>query len=416
MVAIRPFRALRYNPEQVGDLSRVIAPPYDVIGAEEQERLYRASPYNVVRLILGKQSPNDTTQENRYTRAQRDFAAWRDQRILQPDSQPGVYLLEHAFRDTDGLTRTRLGFIALLQFGETIEQTAYRHEATLAAPKEDRTRLLQAIPANLEPIFCIYPDEGGALQALVQALMTQAAPAASARLHEQAIRLWTVTATDAIQMIARHLSGVRVLIADGHHRFEVAYANRQRYDAVMSYFVSMAEPSLVVRPIHRRVQHEAPIDRQRLAQWCTVDRAEGEIAALLREISSPGDEPGQMWLADAGGIHRVTLKPQELARWKMAPTVALPLTDLDVTILHRLILPQLGLGEAPVQYTADTASALAASAEPGGSTWLLRGIPLAQVYALASAQLCLPPKSTFFYPKVPSGLTINPFPRGGGQV
>ena len=108
MADIRAFRAYRYDLGRVGALSNVIAPPYDVIDANEQEQLYRSSPYNIVRLILGKQYSNDTTEENRYTRAQRDFAAWRDNRILQPDPQPAVYLLEHAFRDTDGVERTRL--------------------------------------------------------------------------------------------------------------------------------------------------------------------------------------------------------------------------------------------------------------------------------------------------------------------
>ena len=412
MAAIRPFQARRYNPQLVGDLSRVIAPPYDVIDVEEQEQLYRASPYNIVRLILGKPYPNDTKEENRYTRAERDFAAWRDSRILQPDSRPAVYLLQHAFRDTDGLTRIRLGFIALLQFSEAIEQTAYRHEATLAAPKEDRTRLLQAIPANLEPIFCIYPDDGGKLQTILRTLITQAAPAASARLHDQTIRLWTVPATDVIQTIASHLAGVNVLIADGHHRFEVAYANRKRYNAVMSYFVSMAEPSLVVRPIHRLVLKTDQAARSKLEELCVIEPVD-DSAAVLRWLHEEGGE-GRFGFRDHQRLYRVSVRPEPLARWLMAPTVPLPLATLDVSILHGLILPHLGLSEASngtmVRYTADAAEAMeTVSVGEAQSAWLLRGIPLTQVYALASAQLSLPPKSTFFYPKVPSGLTVNPF-------
>jgi len=282
MAAIRPFGALRYTPDVVGDLSRVIAPPYDVISEDEQERLYQASPYNIVRLTLGKQCSQDTEADNRYTRAQRDFEAWCQQGILQRDPQPALYLLEHTFVQ-DGQRRTRLGFLALLDFTDPIERAVYRHEATLAAPKTDRTKLLESVPANLEPIFCVYPDEGGALQARLQQLCARP-PLADASLDEEQVRMWAVADPQDVAAIQRALASVAVLIADGHHRFEVALAHRDRYPAVMSYFVSMEDPAL-----------------------------------------------------------------------------------------------------------------------------LLRGLPLRQVYAMASTGQMLPPKSTYFYPKVPSGLVIHSF-------
>src|SRR3989338_4361362 len=163
MAQVHPFRALRYDATVVGELSRVIAPPYDVIDAQEQERLYRASPHNIVRLILGKQSPTDTEEENRYTRARRDFDAWCREGILRQDATPALYAIEHVFADPGGARRTRLGVIAVLGLDGGAEGIL-KHERTLPGPKADRTKLLEAVPANLEPIFCVYPDAAGGMQ------------------------------------------------------------------------------------------------------------------------------------------------------------------------------------------------------------------------------------------------------------
>ena len=414
MAVISPVRALRYDSERIGDLSRVIAPPYDVIDAAEQEQLYHASPYNIIRLILGKQYPTDTPEDNRYTRAQRDFSAWMEQGILLRDPVPALYLIEHAFRDDRGLLRARLGFIALLQLGASIDQTAYRHEATLAAPKEDRTKLLRSVTANLEPIFCIYPDERGALQALLRDRMASAAPDTSAAVGEEEVRVWPITEEDVIQGVSRQLASSVVLIADGHHRFEVAYANRTRYGALMSYFVSMAESSLVVRPIHRIIQRETGHAQEALSELCLVEPV-ADLHALTQWLERSRGQ-GRFGYVEGQRLYQVQLKPEPLARWLMAPPVPLALAALDVSLLHGLILPRLGITTASngtsgegIRYTATSAEAIqAVTRGKAASAWLLRGIPLQQVYALAAQGLTLPPKSTYFYPKVPSGLTINP--------
>ena len=408
MPAIRPFRALRYNPEVVSDLSRVVSPPYDVIDAQEQERLYQASPYNIVRLILGKQSSSDTDSDNRYTRARREFDAWQESRVLSRDQAPALYLVEHAFPD-GGRTRSRLGFIALLELGDAVERAVYRHEATLAAPKQDRTKLLDAVPASLEPIFCVYPDAGGAIQARLHDLTAAATPSSRAAVNGETVRVWAVTEPSVIEEIRCVLAQVAVLIADGHHRFEVACAQRARYGALMSYFVSMEEPSLIVRPIHRVLQEGGAADLQALRSVCAVEQAP-DLASIIRWLQGGGDQ-GRFGWYDGRALSRVTVHPERLARWLMAPSVPLPVATLDVSLLHGLILPELGLknGTTGIRYAADTAAAVReVDAGEGRSAWLLRGIPLPQVYALASQGLSLPPKSTYFYPKIPSGLTINP--------
>lgn len=417
MVAISPFRALRYDVGCAGPLDTLLSPPYDVITPDQQEQLYRASPHNIVRLILGKQSAADTSHDNRYTRARSDFEAWRAQRILVQDPHPAIYVLEQTFHD-QGITRSRLGFIALFRLDDAAGPAVYRHEATLSAPKADRTKLLEAIPANLEPIFCIFPDEDGIVQRLLEGVTRRTPPTAGATLGSEAVWCWGVTDSETIRQVAQHLAPVAVLIADGHHRFEVAYANRSRYPVLMSYFVSMADPSLVVRPIHRLVQAGGAGVLPALQALCVMEpatprlvpqRSHGttDLDSLLQWLQSQ-TTPGCFGFHDGRQGYRVTVKPSSLQRWLQAPTVAKPLAGLDVALLHGFLLPQAGANDAAVHYTADAARVLSeVSGAATQSAWWLRGIPLSQVYALASQGLVLPPKSTYFYPKVPSGLAMN---------
>lgn len=404
MAAIRPFRALRYDVRRSGDLSTVLSPPYDVIEPDEQERLYQASPHNVVRLILGTQQPTDTASDNRYTRAANDFDAWQQAGVLRRDPVPALYLVEHEF-EAGGARHTRLGFLALLEFTEPVERSVLRHEKTLSAPKEDRTRLLEAVPANLEPIFCVYPDEDGAVQALLKD-RARTNPDAEGTLDGQRIKLWMITEPEIIGRIAGAMAPSAMLIADGHHRFEVAYARRGKFNALMAYFASMADPALVIRPIHRVVASGRRLEPEALSGFCTVEPA-ADLAGITGWLANER-EFGRFGWSDGRAFYRLTVRPERLSRWLDAPTVPKPLARLDVSLLHGLLLPGLGVSGAAIRYTAEAERALR-ELEGVGSLWLLRGIPLADVYVIAAQGLTLQPKSTYFYPKVPSGLTINLF-------
>ncbi|MBI3009784.1 MAG: DUF1015 domain-containing protein [Candidatus Omnitrophica bacterium] len=408
MVSIRPFAALRYNPLRIPDLSPVIAPPYDVISPQEQEELYKASEYNVVRLILGKQHSTDTEQNNRYTRAFQDFTTWRSKSILVKDPKPALYLLEHTF-ETGQTWRTRLGFIALLEFSGDAEPGVLRHEATLSAPKADRTKLMEAVPANLSSIFCIYPDENGTIQAILETLSRTLPAQATALLRKkEQIRMWAITEADLIDQIKAKLSTVSVLIADGHHRFEVAKGNRKRYGAVMSYFASMADPALLVQPIHRVIEPDRPLNPAVLEELCVVESGT-EVNSLLEWLKEESSQAGSRFgFFDGSQLYRLSVRQDKLSEWLMYPSVPLALAGLDVTVLHQWLLPHLGLERCPVQYTPDAHEALAIAAK-SRCAWILRGIPLPSIYAIASQGLTLAPKSTYFYPKVPSGVTFNAF-------
>ena len=408
MAAIHPFHGLRYNEPVAGTLTELIAPPYDVIEPEEQDRLYQRSAHNAVRLILGKAQPGDTAEQNVYTRARKDYDAWKTERALIRDSDASLYIVSHTFQSSAGTPSERIGFFALLGLDGPQERTVLKHEATLAGPKADRTKLLEAIPANLEPIFCVYPDAGAAVQQLLSGFIAHTQPTAEATLYGEQIRLWRLTEPTTIAQIAGHLRSVQVLIADGHHRFEVAFANRSRYPAVMAYFASMEDPGLFVRPIHRIVSTDASAALKQLESACGIRVAES-LEAVTQWLSRERSQ-GRYGVYAQGRFYHVTVREELLRRWLDAPTVPAPLAILDVCLLHGMLLPQIGVNGTGVRYTGKLPEALrAVDSGKAGLTCLLRPIPLEQVYTLAKSGQILPPKSTYFYPKVPSGLVINSF-------
>ncbi len=410
MVAIEPFCALRYDASRVVDLSAVIAPPYDVIDAAEQSRLYERSPYNMVRLILGKALPTDTPADTWYLRARRDFDRWRAEGVLRQDEQPALYLIEHAFT-VEGQPHARLGITAALRLEEGIERGVFRHEATLEGPKRDRTKLLEAIPANLSPIFCVYPDADGGVHRRLAEVVQRAAPAAQAALGDQGLRLWRVTDPVAVRAVAGHLASTAVLIADGHHRFEVAYAHRQRYGRLMTHFVSMADPSLLMRPIHRVVRLPKPADAAAL-QALGQTEPMGDLPALRRWLSASDGMDGRFGCYDGRRLLALRVTPSRLAAWCASGSVPERVARLCVSTLHGLVLPALGGadGTSVARYTADAQSAVrGVDGGEGQMAWLLPPLPIPLVYELAKDGLRLPAKSTFFYPKVLSGLTLHVF-------
>lgn len=425
MVAIAPFRALRYNLDLTGDLSRVIAPPYDVIAPEEQERLYAVSPHNIVRLILGKQFPEDTRRSNRYTRAQATFEEWRTAGILARDDAPAIYLYEHRFA-WEGQPLCRLGCVALLRFEGSVPEQVLRHEATFEEPKADRTRLIEAVPANLSPIFFVYDDPAGQIHGLLAQASRERAPLASVHLaQDEAVRIWAIQESEAIQRLTQGFAPVKVLIADGHHRFAVAWSKRERFGAVMGYFSWMEDPAVRVRPIHRVIRGSS--DEQagwagRLKELCRL-KPVGSLEQLTGWLAGR-DSEGQFGCYLDGRFYQASLQEGLLADWLLHPTVPLPLAGLDVTMLHEFLIPRLlespGTGRSTAghatsanpscHYTPHPSEAIAmVEALQGACAFLLRPIPLPQVFALAAQGLTLPQKTTYFYPKLLSGLFINPF-------
>ncbi|MBI3312395.1 MAG: DUF1015 domain-containing protein [Candidatus Omnitrophica bacterium] len=474
MVTLAPFRALRYNLDRI-DLSTVVAPPYDVISPADQESLYARSPYNIVRLILGKQSREDTHSSNCYTRARDVFSEWRRTNVLIRDDAPAVYLYEHAFT-WQGQRVCRLGCVALLVFDGSVPEGVLHHEATFAAPKADRTRLLEAVPANLSPVFFVYDDPSGQIHermlhasrtlaplatAPISPLPTIPPPAAgrtgpalravlplaaaagggtktTGQASDEVVRIWAIREPEVIRDLTRRFAEGRVLIADGHHRFSVAVSKRQQFGAVMGFFSWMEDPAVRVRPIHRVIT-VAPDGTTRwdtrLKTLCHVQPA-SSLEQLTKWLAN-GTGQGRFGYYQDGRFAQVSVQEDVLAKWLLHPPIALPLAGLDVVILHELLLPQLreslrtpvlapgsrlqASGEGPqppapspqppqCHYTPYPDEAIAmVDGRQGDCAWFLRPLPLPQVFALASQGLTLPQKTTYFYPKLLSGLFINPF-------
>lgn len=421
MAAIAPFRALRYNLTAVRDLSLVVAPPYDVITPPQREQLAARSPHNIVHLEL----PQDRPPLDRYAAARETFQAWRRDGVLAQDADPALYLYEHAF-EWQGASHRRLGVVGALELTDDSLAQMLRHEATFEGPKADRLKLLDAVQANLSPVFCVAPDPSRRFaQALAAGRAAHASDATATVGEGETARVWVVRDPARIDAIRQALAPATLLIADGHHRFAVAVSRRAQFGTVMCYVAAMDDPAVVMRPIHRVVK----IPEERRRDWrATLERlCAFEPAASVPELMAwldREDAQGRFGYYAHGRCWKASLREPVLHAWLLNPTTPMALAGLDVTLLHHLLLPQAAGDAAQVDagsgqsasggnrlcdYTAEPADAAAMADRLGeaGCAWLLRPIPLAQVFALASQGVTVAHKTTFFHPKLLSGLFLH---------
>jgi uncharacterized protein (DUF1015 family) len=433
---IRPFRALRYATETIGDIAAVVAPPYDVIGPEEHARLLARHPNNVVRLDLPSVEPGDEPDE-RYRRAARTLAAWRSDGTLHKDPRSALYVYEQTYRvpDTD-VERTQRGFFGRLRlepFGP--ESGVLRHERTLEAPREDRYRLLRATGVNTSPVVALYDDPSGT-SAAVLATLASGEPAADVRDDDGVRhRLWIVEAdgplAERVSALVAAAGSGPVTIADGHHRYETAlrYRDERRMsrsceeDPAFDYLLTLllestAEP-LTILPTHRVVRGLGPagVERLRAGLEELFDVLSVSRAELLREFEGALAEGGAgrfgLWTRDGGSM----LSVRRAAFAADASTVPAPVASLDAWLLAHALERAVGLDAAAVEggdrigYTKSAAEALRlvdATTDGADAAFLLDPTPVESVEAVARSGEVMPQKSTYFYPKALTGLVINP--------
>lgn len=433
MPDIRPFRALRYDPEVAGDPALLVAPPYDVIGPALHQALLARDPHNAVRLDLPAEQPGDEP-DDRYRRVARTLAEWRSDGTLRRDPRPSVYVYEQTYRvpGTD-LERTQRGFFARLRiepFGEG--SSVLPHERTLSGPKEDRYRLLRATGLNTSPVVGLYEDAGGgAAGALAKAAVDR--PAVDL-VDDDAVRhrLWVVPAEPggpAEAVIAAAADGP-VFIADGHHRYETAlrYRDERRvhssetdpaFDFLLMLFLDAAD-ALTVLPTHRLVRGLGEPGLARLAtglpRLFQVEPAEPQ--ELVDRFSAAGGlagGAGRFGLLARSGAWELTARRDALAPLQTAGGPAV--RALDVSLLGVALDALLGIDAAAVAggqriaYTKSAAEAAAAvaSGEDGvDAALLLEPTPVASILAVARDGDVMPQKSTYFYPKALTGLLLNP--------
>jgi uncharacterized protein (DUF1015 family) len=393
-----PFRGERYRDSE--RLSRLIAPPYDVIDAAARARFAALDEHNIVHLMLPEAPP----PADRYARAADLLATWRRSGALVRDAEPAVYVMAQG---------TRLGvFVAIAAEGYTPRRVR-PHERTHPGPKADRLALLRATRTNLETIFLLAPDPDRALeQALAE--VARRAPDATAELDGVAIRLWGVRGGDASRF---PLPQSPLYIADGHHRYETASAyagENPAADRVLAFVVSAADPGLVVLPTHRLIYGSGRRPDAMLALWRTwfdVVRvpAEGNPVAHLAEL---GRERTACLVASPDGsvlglVLKADARLEDVGDLGASPAVR----ALDVARVETLVVKPIlnaDTSTPTLRYTADAREALASVRQGASAAVLLNPTRVEQVFAVADASDVMPPKSTYFAPKVPSGLVLRP--------
>jgi uncharacterized protein (DUF1015 family) len=366
---LKPFRALRYDPGTVGPLDAVVSPPHDVVTPDRREALVTASPYNAVRL-LNPESPEE---------AERLLDAWRTEGVLVRELEPAVWVLEETFPGTDGGTRTRLGLVARVELTPYSEGEVLPHERTFERQKDARLELLRAVRTKLSPIFLVH--EGSS------PVVPERDPDIVATLDGVTSRLWRVSGESAIAEALARIRG-SFLIADGHHRYETALAFHQddgteNTGYVLAALVSRDDDGLEILPTHRLVSGDVP-DPDGSFRLRDVEASAEAGTAALAEL--PRDHPafvllrkGSAQLAEGDG------------------------SELDTAVIDRLPLHD-------VRYTPSAVAAEeAVRSGRAEAAFLVRAPTMEQVVEVASAGELLPEKTTYFFPKLTSGLVFSPF-------
>lgn len=434
MAELHALRGFRYHPDRVPDLAQVVTPPYDVITPEAQERYYQRSPLNSIRLELGKDEPGDDVLENRYTRAAMTFAQWRVDGTLRQEPTPALYLYQQQF-EVNGRSYQRTSLVGRVQLQPWEAGIILPHEQTMARPKSDRLRLLRACAANLSPIMATFEDDG-TLRSMLATCTERAPDVAFADDANEHHRLWIVPDPGQIAQWHQALASKQLFIADGHHRYETALAYREEVrelhrglaenDAanfVLMALIPMTDPGLVVLPTHRLVRNLDPSVvatlPERLAPYWDLDPLDSRLSVktLAERLSQAG--------ATGTAVVIATSKQRWLARLKTDGQVAArmqatgepdPWQRLDVARAQELILgAALDISREAIatgdhlNYTRDAAQALTeVRNQKAQVAILLNATRPEQVRDVAMVGGRMPQKSTYFYPKLITGLVINP--------
>ena len=414
MAAIEPLQTLRYEPSAVGSLEDVIAPPYDVIDDELRAQLLARSPFNVVEIDL----PRAPGGGDPYQHAQETFEEWRRQSVIVQESEPALWGLRQDYTAPDESARTRTGFFARVRVEEYGPGRIRPHERTHPGPREDRLALTRATRANLAPIFSLFGDPTGAVRA---ALDVPAEPFAVADDHEGTTNtLWRIGETEALTTA---LAEAELLIADGHHRYETArvYADEvggegaHRY--VLMFLVALEDPGLLIFPTHRLLTGLKGDSARQEAIRDAVMR-DFEVEQVSREELEPAAGGSGVQLGYMDSVHRqpyrLTLKDQSIADAALDGKQA-PYRRLDTAILEAIVLKgALGMTEDDISHLNGLAYSKsfddafdAVESGRADAGFFMRATPVEQVQEVAEAGESMPPKSTYFFPKVPTGLIFS---------
>ncbi|MDE0186642.1 MAG: DUF1015 domain-containing protein [Candidatus Poribacteria bacterium] len=425
-VEILPFRGLRYNPQKISCIGQVIAPPYDVIKDEQRVTLERQHANNVVRLILSQPYEKDTDTHNQYTRTAENLRNWISERVLIQDASPNYYVYDQSFTTPDGQAFTRRALVGVGKLHPFGAGMVFPHEKTLAAPKADRLNLLRACHANLSPIFLLYSDPSGEIEKSIVHFTSSVRPLIDVQeVFGSTHQLWRLDDAAAIREIRSAFEDKSLVIADGHHRYETALAFRDElreqalewtgeedYNYMMMNLVRMESPGLVVLAIHRLL---SGLSADRITQAIKQLPESFDVTihanqrALLENLHALAGTCTAFGMYTGDGNYRL-LVPRVSDETK--PPVS---KRLDVTLLHaRLIKNGFGIDttipshQTQVSYTVNTHEAIRYVKDGEGRVALLMNPTLvSQVNEAATDNKTMPQKSTYFYPKMATGLVFN---------
>lgn len=437
MADVHPFRGIQYNPSKIKEFSEVVAPPYDIISPAEQENHYAKSPYNVIRLILGKEFPTDTDTDNRYTRAARFFKEWQETRVLTRDKEPSLYFYSQEF-SVQERRFVREGFFALVRLEEYEKGVIIPHERTLSGPKVDRLMLMRSCQANFSPVFMLYADNSNDVMNRLKSGIT-VKPLIEVRDKDGVLhQFWRVKEQKILSEVEARFKKEPLFIADGHHRYETAlnYRNEQRqkkagytgkesFNYMMMYLTPIEGKGMVILPYHRVLHSLSDFEfsafEKKISETFDFETLnfypenEREVRNhFIKRLEEKGRAGHAFGLCARGvnAYHILTLKQGCLRRKSDSSAVS----QLDVMILESFIFDQiLGITserlreQKNIEYCHDSEEAFHLVREKGLQlACLLNPTRIEEVKSVALQGETMPQKSTYFYPKLLSGLLINP--------
>lgn len=453
MAQISAFRGIRYNKEKIADLSRVITPPYDVISPAEAQLYYLAHPANMVRLIIPQPKRGDNAFDNKYTRAGKEFRQWLEQKILIQEPEPALYAYQQKYKLGREI-KVRTGLFSLVKLEDFSKGIIFPHEETHSGPKKDRMRLLRQVRANLSPVFGLYDDPRGKIKHVLELALKKRPVFKIKEASGTEHRIWKITCPDLIKQIRTAMRAKKIYIADGHHRYETALAycwekevqarrtkvkkeedfqlvsGQPGYRYIMMCLVSLEDEGLIILPIHRVLLNSCCGTlkdneiMKKIARYFDIkvfttpnrkhDKKiddEDNLSKIMSKLQQYGQK--QRCLAmytSTCNFYLLTLRQRNILDTIM-PDKPSVYRNLDVNILHRLIIEYL-LGLKPTEgqiiYTRDAKEALGlVKKNKGKLAFFLNPTSISEVRRVALSGQKMPQKSTYFYPKIPTGLVIN---------
>ncbi len=417
MSNIKPFRAVHYNPSKIKDISKVVAPPYDVISKEMQSDLQKGSPYNFTYIDLAKDKPKDDKVNNKYTRAKKTFEDWLKKNIMVQDEKPCVYFYRQDYK-VMGQKYSRLGFISLMELVNPKESKVHPHEKTHAHAVDDRLKLSKALNSYLSCIFVCYSDRQKKIEKIFNKKVASGEPMIQVSDPDKILhRVWRLDDEAIISEINESMSGQNLFIADGHHRYQVAQEYRQGklkrktnstgkedFNYVMTYFTNLDSKELQILPMHRIVK-KLPKKLDFLEKFFRIDKvsSKGDLLILLAKA---GKNEHAFGLYTAQGIQLLRLKSKALIE-KHIKEGSKDYKSLDAMILKTFVFDRIGLTPEDIVYTKDLKTVTEMVDEGQADAGLImNAVKISQLKAIALNGEKMPPKTTYFYPKVLSGLTV----------